>query len=139
MNRIFIFYILQFTVKCKIVKNDILKLFEQHKELSVREIVDNLGVSRQMVHHALGQLLDEGKVEKLGRPPKTVYRLNQHSDQLVAEKVSEAEEQFLKRHFLVITETGIKLEGVEAFQYWCKQRKLPVKKTIAEFIETKKV
>lgn len=39
------------------VKTDILKPFEQNKELSVREIVDNLGVSRQMVHQECREYL----------------------------------------------------------------------------------
>ncbi|MCS6973491.1 MAG: HTH domain-containing protein [Cyclobacteriaceae bacterium] len=120
------------------VKSRILELFLSQGELSVKEIVDKLSVSRQMVHLALHQLLEAGLIEKLGRPPKTVYRLASGSKSAPVQTFSKEQEEFLKENFLVITETGHMLEGTEAFSYWCAQRKLPVEKTLFEFIETKK-
>ena len=57
------------------IKKSILKLFSQSNDLSVKEIVDTLLVSKQAVHYALNQLLEERRVEKFGRAPKTIYRL----------------------------------------------------------------
>jgi len=37
----------------------------------------------------------------------------------------------------LISETGLLLYGIDAFDYWCKQRKLPILKTLEEFKITK--
>ena len=44
-------------------------------EKGVTELADQLFVSKQAVHSALNQLLENGEVEKLGRTPKTIYRI----------------------------------------------------------------
>ena len=38
----------------------------------------------------------------------------------------------------MVTETGNLLEGIEAFSYWCRQRKLPLEKTLDEYRITQK-
>ena len=58
------------------IKEQILNLFRSSPEITVKEVVDRTGASKQMVHIAMKQLLDEGLVLKLGRTPKTVYRIN---------------------------------------------------------------
>ncbi|MGI8582958.1 MAG: hypothetical protein ACR2KX_12205 [Chitinophagaceae bacterium] len=45
---------------------------------------------------------------------------------------------FLEEHFLLITETGERLKGIDAMQFWCARQKLPFEKTVTEFINTKK-
>jgi hypothetical protein len=122
------------------VKSSILALFKDDSELSVKEIVDRLHVSKQMAHIALNQLLTENVVEKLGRTPKTIYRLIDPTKGTISKvipDVSESDTQFLKQNFLIVTETGSLLEGIEAFDLWCTKRKLPLLKTLAEYIETK--
>lgn len=122
-------------------KNDIFELFRKNKELSVKEIVETLGISKQTAHGVLNRLVDQDKVEKLGRPPKTVYRLREASPFKVVETTMDVNEKtlgFLKENFLVVTETGILLEGIDAFAHWCHQRKLPVGKTLEEYQITKK-
>ncbi|HCN84030.1 MAG TPA: hypothetical protein DIT07_10490, partial [Sphingobacteriaceae bacterium] len=52
--------------------------------------------------------------------------------------ISQKDQSFLKQNFLVVTETGNLIEGIEAFDYWCQQRKIPTKKSLTEFIDTKK-
>ncbi|SNT19111.1 Winged helix-turn-helix DNA-binding [Ekhidna lutea] len=122
-----------------IYKNQILELFEQHGELSVKEITNKVDASRQMVHHAIKQLLEEGKVEKFGRPPKTIYKLKTtHLKKPDKVTISETDAKFLKNHFLLITEIGEMKAGLEGFSYWCSQRNLPVLKTMDEYIFTRK-
>lgn len=123
------------------VKDKILKLFSDNNELTVKEIVDKLGVSKQMVHLVVKGLIQENVLEKLGSVPKTVYRYIGESPKRTLENeevtISKVESDFLKKNVLVVTETGNLLEGEEAFIYWCRQRKLPVEKTLAELSITK--
>src|SRR5579871_6135220 len=97
----------------------IVHLFEQNNELTVKEIVDRLGLSKQMVHLSVKRLLAENRIERLGSPPKTIYRLVS-ADSQVEEPPSSYEpidndRQFLAENFTVVTETGNLLNGVEAF------------------------
>ncbi len=122
------------------IRDKIVRLFQQNNELSVKEITDNLLVSKQMVHLVLAKLLEENKVVKYGRVPKTVYR---YTDTPVTKpnielKITEASKQFLDQHFLAITEIGNMLEGIEGFDYWCKKRNFPLQKTIDEYKLTQK-
>lgn len=52
----------------------ILDLFETQSEMTVKEIVHQLDASKQMVHISLNRLLEEDKIEKFGKVPKTFYR-----------------------------------------------------------------
>jgi Winged helix-turn-helix DNA-binding len=118
----------------------ILTLFERNNELTIKEIVDRLGISKQMAHIAVKRLLEEGRVEKLGRTPKTIYRfLAGHlvEERDISYNVQESEADFPASAFLVVTELGNLLTGKEAFAYWCRQRKLPFEKTLAEYVKTK--
>ncbi len=125
------------------VKENILKLFDTYAELSVNELVNKIGASKQMVHIAVKQLVDEGILVKIGSVPKTIYRKitvvkpNANEQEKIT-IISEDELIFLQENFLLVTDIGNLVEGIEAFTYWCKQRNLPLEKTIKEFIITKK-
>jgi len=123
------------------VRQNIEKLLETYNELSVNEITGKLNVSKQMVHIAIKQLLENKDIIKLGSPPKTIYRKNSKiidADTMpVLANVSAGELKFLNNNFVIITDTGNLLNGIEAFSYWCVQRNLPIEKTIKEFISTK--
>lgn len=121
------------------IRDKILSLLAEQKELSVKEIVDTFLVSKQAVHYAINQLLEEEKIEKFGRTPKTIYRLKkaEQKKSLPQLSLSNQEELIIKNNFWQITESGEILKGAEAFGYWCEQRKLPVEKTIKDFILTR--
>ena len=123
-------------------REKILILFEQSNELTVKEIVDRLGISKQMVHLAIKQLHAEDRLQKLGSAPKTVYRLvtdaNNVEEPGPQYQPTSKEGDYLAEQFTVVTESGNLLDGIDAFDYWCRQRKLPAQKTLNEFIETKR-
>jgi len=122
-------------------KEKILKLFDANKTLSVKEIIATIDVSKQMAHIVLNQLIEKKIIEKLGRTPKTVYRVldkNKIIDSKTTIQVNENQQSFLQKNFVLITPIGEFLEGLEGFSVWCKKRNLPLQKTIDEFEKTKK-
>ncbi len=122
------------------IKERIILLFEESNEWSIKDLVDILFVSKQAVHYVINQLLEEKIIEKLGRTPKTIYRkINQNrlKGVLPTIEVSLEDQEFLLQNFLIISDTGLLLQGIEAFGYWCHQRKLPTLKTLEEFKTTK--
>ena len=58
-----------------IIKDKIFNALELHNDLSIKELTDTLLVSKQAIHIAINQLLEQNKIEKLGRAPKTIYRI----------------------------------------------------------------
>jgi hypothetical protein len=122
------------------VKNKIEHLFDQKIELSVNTIVSELNISNQYVHRVLKQLVESNEIEKIGLPPKTIYRKKevQILSNIPKVIISKEKELFLNENFILITEVGQLLDGVAAFENWCQKRKLPLEKTIDEFILTKK-
>ncbi len=124
------------------VEKKIIALFDAQKELTVKELSNQLQVSKQMIHTVLKKLIDKNQIEKLGRAPKTIYRfLKKNANTDVIPFITDIEEdkkKFLEMNFLVVTETGNLLDGIEAFNHWCIKRKQPLLKTIDEFIKTKK-
>ncbi len=121
------------------IENQIIDYLKTHLEGSANEMQEQIGVSRQMLHRVLSRMLEQGYLQKLGRPPKVFYRINlAPAVKAAVLSFSEEEINFLNEHFLVITETGNRLEGLEAMQTWCEKQKLPVEKTTREFIVTRK-
>jgi len=123
------------------VKEKIVQLFTENTEWTVHELTDKLGASKQMVHIALKQLVEEGRLQKLGRTPKTVYKIPpavSNMQKVPAVNVFTAQdEDYLRQHWLQVTATGDLLEGAAAFSYWCSKRKEPVLKTLAEYRKTR--
>jgi hypothetical protein len=120
------------------IKEKLKELFQKNSEWTVRELVDKTGASKQMVHLALNALMEEQKVEKLGKAPKTVYRKVDSKKQPAPDlpEISSVEQDLLQREWLVVSDTGDLLEGLAAFEYWCRQRKLPLLKTLQEYTRT---
>jgi len=122
------------------IEYQIVNYLKTNQEASVSEMQEKMGVSRQMLHRILNRMLEEGYLQKLGRPPKVFYRLSQVSAGKKSSMLSFSDDEinFLNEHFLIITEIGKRLEGVEAMRTWCERQKLPLEKTAREFITTEK-
>lgn len=117
------------------VKDRILNLFDECKELTVKEIVEKTHASKQMVHLVLNNFIATGDIQKLGRTPKTSYRLFEKEVQPLDVEMpflKEKENLLLNDLFLIVDELGNLLKGADAFALWCAQRHLPFRKTLEE-------
>ena len=120
-------------------KDKIIELFNKYNELSVKEITNKIDVSKQMVHLILNKLVDDNFIIKQGRTPKTVYKLQQKKDKKETQQntnYTNKQLEELQQNFLIITEVGNMLYGIDGFTHWCLQRKLPIEKTVNEFLST---
>lgn len=120
----------------------LLQLFQDRPDWRVADLKARTGLSPQIIHRTLLSLTEQGVVVKLGSPPKTIYRridkptaIGQVNDPNIA-LLTTAETDFLQQYFLLITETGQYLEGIDGFAIWCAKRHLPLKKTVHEYILT---
>ncbi len=121
-------------------KEIIIKYLEKNGQSRIPELLTVLGISRQMAHRILLQLTEDGKIIKTGKAPRTYYSLVEETPPVYSatKQVAGENEEFLQQHFLLITELGKRLEGIEAMKFWCARQKLPFEKTMDEFIATRK-
>lgn len=122
------------------IKEKIIAFFEAERELTAKELIIKLQVSKQMIHIVLKSLVETSFIEKYGRPPKTIYRLLEDAGskpEVSLPKISIDKSTFLENSFSVVTDKGDLITGLEAFAQWCKKRNQPLLKTIDEFIKTK--
>lgn len=121
------------------IKDKIITALKESGDLSVKELVDLLQVSKQAIHVAINQLLEADAVEKFGKTPKTIYRLHlgKISVSEDQEPINSETRKYVNDNFLIITEIGKMLDGVDAFSLWCQQRNLPLAKTADEYVKTK--
>ncbi len=121
------------------IENQIIRYLYEEGEATIIELTEHIGVSRQMLHRVVKRMMEENYLIKLGKPPKVFYKLQKTiSAKPAVHLLNETDISFLEEHFLLITETGDRLKGIEAMQFWSSRQKLPFEKTAKEFISTKK-
>jgi hypothetical protein len=127
-------------------------------QATAAEMVEYLGISRQALFKQLAKLQKNNEIYKIGRPPKVFYyktdktisgkaRIQRATIQSITSKASiVADKNFntldkktiktINKNFLLITPAGVKMQGLEAFAFWCEKNKLPLAKTAAEYLQT---
>lgn len=115
-------------------------LLEKKGAMRVHDLAQETGLSKQLLHRVLLQLTAEKKIKRIGKAPKVFYSIEEEIKSIVSEpeELSFTKSEFLEKHFLFIRETGERLNGFEAIKFWCLRQKLPLEKTIDEFISTRK-
>lgn len=109
------------------------------KQVSINELVDYLEMSRMGVSKQLANLVFEGKVEKIGRPPVVFYVIKKQEDISKKEFIfDEQTKNLIEKEYLFITSSGERREGVDGFSYWCQENNLPLNKTAEEYRRTLK-
>lgn len=118
------------------VKEQIFTHLEECNELTVKELVLKTSASKQLIHRALQKLMDEKMIQKIGRTPKTSYRLIDQSKPtkiLTIPDLNEEDQHFLEQHCLLVDEAGRLLRGPKAFGWFCNENDLLFEETLAEF------
>lgn len=115
----------------------ILNYIKDKKQATARELTDFLLISERAVFKQLGNLLVENRVAKVGKPPKVFYIIKKDKE-LLEEiiDINKKDKKIIDENYLAITASGLRREGMEGFIYWCEKNKLPIKKTVAEYIKT---
>ncbi len=118
-------------------------LFEKNKVLWASEISNILWISRTITHKALNELLEVGKVEKIGKWSHTRYKIVGEFTDVIKEKEVVYQEEYipdfkaqklLNDIFLKFTPEGEILEWFSGIKKWCSSRDLDVKDKVKDYI-----
>jgi phosphoribosylpyrophosphate synthetase len=117
----------------------LLKLLQTKGASTIDNMARTLGFSRQYIHKLVDKMMSENKIEKYGSAPHVYYSLKSDSTETIYPKsIAPLDEEFLNKHFILIDSGGHLLEGFDAMKYWCTHQQLDIKKTISEYITTRK-
>lgn len=113
---------------------NIIKYLALKKQVSAKELIDYLKISRQALYKHLAKLLEEGKIKKSGKPPVVFYFIPlEKTYQKETTTYSTLNSPLIEKNYLLITPAGERLEGMTGFVYWCSKNNLPLEKTAKEY------
>ena len=113
----------------------ILEYIEIHHQVRVYDLARMLDITRASVHRQLKKLIDEGELEKIGKPPKVYYVLA--SKKIIKPALADsALLRTINTRYLYISPTGEAKEGWEGFLAWCEKTKQDPIKTANEYLST---
>ena len=113
----------------------IIEYIEIHHQARVYDLARMLNITRASVHRQLKKLIDEGELEKIGKPPRVYYVV-------ASKKITKPElvDSILLRtinaRYLYISPTGEAKVGWEGFLAWCEKTKQDPIKTANEYLST---
>jgi hypoxanthine-guanine phosphoribosyltransferase len=119
-------------------KNKIIEIIKSREQVTVADLVDILGISRQIIHRHLVDLGGIKIVKKEGVPPKVFYSLNTIKESPTNVDLSSEVKNIISRNFFLITPVGKRMEGVSAFIEWSNKRGFDVLQKAKEYVETLK-
>lgn len=105
-------------------KKKLYTYFQQHKSASVHELSQHFGISTATVHKYIKELLATDVISKVGKPPQTIYMLQDHDTTIqdASMQLDYMSQEFLQHHFLSFDEIGHELVGHDGFVQWCLSR-----------------
>lgn len=112
----------------------IIDFLQKNGQARPAEIFDYLGISYQAMSKQLRKLIDEGKIQRVGKPPKVFYSLS--SPVSMGEfLIGGRERDVIARNFFSVTPLGKISEGVEGFASWCEKRGMDASKVAVDYVK----
>jgi len=117
----------------------IIEYIKAKRQVTANDLGNFLLISERAVFKQLSNLVAEGKLFKIGRPPKVFYAIKEDGEIPAREIVSDKKtKNFIEDNYLIITSSGERREGTDGFAYWCRENNLPLDKTAKEYEKTLK-
>ncbi len=135
-------------------KDKIIELIKKGESLSVANLARYLGLSRQIIHRHLLDLIGSGLITKKGNPPTVYYSIrskekeyfpiNVSSKSVLTLrdgsilKINKTEQDVINKNFLYINAIGEKKVGIRGFVEWCADRRFDPVQKAKEYLKIQK-
>mgnify|MGYP001445124562 FL=1 len=120
-------------------KQKIINFIKDRGQVTAKEIVDEIGITRQaLFRHHLNKLVEAKIIEKRGKSPKVFYSIKEEQGPRQSFSIPKEYIEKIEDNYLIITSSGEEKRGIEGFVYWCEKNNLPIEKTAKEYIDTLK-
>ena len=115
----------------------ILQYIHKRGQASGKELADHLAsITDRGIRKQLKTLLEQGKLRKVGTPPRVYYFLANKTAHVVAPHITPKVERFIDERYIFISPTGDFVRGWKGFQLWCQKTKQEPAKTAKEYVST---
>lgn len=104
-----------------LTKSKIIDFINKKGRARPAELIDLLGISQVAVQKQLKKLIQEGSLEKHGKPPLVFYTLASKPTEEIKIQFSPKHEQYLENNYLYLTPDGLFLSGVKGFKTWLQK------------------
>ncbi|MBU2539556.1 HTH domain-containing protein [Patescibacteria group bacterium] len=111
------------------------KYLKEKNRVTGSELSNYLGIGNRAVRKQLANLLRNGEIDKIGRPPKVFYLLKSSVEEKEDVVINKKRKEIIEKNYLIITPSGEKKDGFAGFNYWCNKNNLDVSKTADEYIK----
>lgn len=112
----------------------IVKYIKSEGQVTAKDLVDYLGISRQALFKHIPKLLKNNSISKKGKPPKVFYFILGKKQGLKYDIDSKIKE-FIDKNYLIITPTGERLEGMNGFVFWAEKTSQNVKRAAEDYVK----
>lgn len=116
-------------------KKRIVDYIEQRGQVTVKEMEDFFGISRQGLFKHLPGLLAGGEIVKTGRPPKVFYMLADAPLRAAGPLLDKKTTETIEEEYTYVTPSGQIMKGVAGFEYWCGKQKLDSAKAAGDYVK----
>lgn len=113
-------------------RNRILKHIQNNFPVKIKGLIEEFGISRQIIHRHLKKLLAEDSIIKKGSAPNVFYFPK--NKQEIPRNFRDST-NLLKKNWLTVLPNGNVLKGENGFSYWCEQRGFDPEKKQNEYRE----
>lgn len=119
----------------KIKTNDkIIEFIKKQRQVRAGDIINYLGITKQAVFRHLTKLAEQGKIYKIGKPPKVFYAILETTDNKDKHKIADKIKKIIEPNFLTITPAGEIKKGWIGFVAWCHQRNQNIKQSALDYV-----
>lgn len=124
-------------------KQKIFSFIREKERVTAKNIIDYFQLSPQIIHRYLKTLQEDGLVDKIGTPPKVIYKLvygfERDQSKIKVSSVIRLPKNVrdtISENFITISPSGNINEGIWAFANWCidSKRNLDITKSALEYI-----
>ncbi len=117
----------------------ILAYIQKRAQVSGKEIVDHLdSITDRAVRKQLKALLEQGKLGKVGVPPRVYYFLTKPKEKVSGTEIDRVSRRFIDDRYIFISPSGDFVPGWRGFQRWCEKTNQEPAKTAKEYVATQK-
>jgi hypothetical protein len=101
-------------------KSKIIEIVHKNQQVTVKHLVEELGLTQAAVHRALNKLTELGTLGKKGTPPKVYYYLLKTKEPISEVNITKEDRSKLEQQYLYFEPTGQMHQGVAGFLMWMR-------------------
>jgi DNA-binding Lrp family transcriptional regulator len=118
-------------------KQKIINYINKNGQASGKELADYINeISSRAIRKQLKNLLEEGLIYKIGKPPKVYYMIADEKGDSNFIVIDQEIKHIIDENYLYISPHGESKYGLEGFISWCEKTNQEVKKTAEDYIKT---